>query len=374
MSRYLLLSALLSLGPAGFASALPARSAGAGEGLQMPAGASPAPETHLHLAAGENPAPGQTLQVPAGESAAPDWSAADVRALSAPKGLERDPAALASYLTRGVPDDADRARSIFRWIAENIAYDYEQMGTNTPMAPESVLERGRSVCEGYSSVFELLGRLAGLEVVTIHGYAKGYGYAAGRHFDRPNHAWNAVRIDGRWRLIDSTWGAGYVRDGQFVKQFDDFFFLPSPEALAFTHLPEDPRWALVAAPLSLREFEAQPRVEPAFFRAGFSAADARAAAGVSSALVQVFLAPGQPIAVRTAPPQGTLAVRRSYRFELRAPRGTTLAVVNGGRWQYLRRVDGGYATMVIPRGGNVYVAARTGPGSRFQTLLLYQAR
>lgn len=311
--------------------------------------------------------------VPVGEG---PWAVADARALSAPRGLERDAAALAAYLARGARSEAEIARSIFRWIAENIAYDYDEVGGTTASAPEAVLVRGKSVCEGYSSVFELLGRLAGLDVATVHGYAKGYDYHAGMHFDRPNHAWNAVRIDGRWRLIDSTWGAGYVRDRSFVKLFDDFFFMPSPEALAFTHLPEDARWALVPAPASLREFEEQPRVEPAFFRAGFSAADARAAAasGLTAALVQVFVGPGQPIAVRTAPAQGTLAVGRPYRFDLRAPRGTTLAVVNGGRWQFLRPVEGGYAATVVPRGGTVYVTARTGTGTRFRTLLLYRAR
>jgi uncharacterized protein (TIGR03000 family) len=39
------------------------------------------------------------------------------------------------------------------------------------------------------------------------------------------HAWNAVKLDGEWHLVDATWGAGGIKDKQFVKKFKDYYFL-----------------------------------------------------------------------------------------------------------------------------------------------------
>ncbi len=304
------------------------------------------------------------------------WAAADGRALSAPKALAQDPAALAAYLTEGASSDTEKARAIFRWIAENIAYDYENMNSTAPIDPRAVLVEGKSICDGYSAAFELLGRLAGLQVVTIHGWAKGYAWQPGGHFGKTNHAWNAVWLNGEWKPVDSTWGAGYVRDGQFVKQLDDYFFLPAPEALAFTHLPEEPRWALGAQVPSRPAFEAQAVARPAFFRAGFTAAEARAALALPGAarLVEVFLSPDQRYVFRAAPAEGVLAAGQRYRFEVYAPPGASMAVVNGGRWEYLRPQQGVLVASVTPRAGTLYVTARTPSEDRYQTLLLYEAR
>ena len=249
-------------------------------------------------------------------------------------------------------------------------------GAKLPIRPEDVLLSGRAVCEGYSGAFELLGGLAGLDVVTIHGYAKGYDYREGTHFRQTNHAWNAVRIDGSWRLIDATWGAGYVRDGRFVKQLEDYFFLPAPEALAYTHLPADPRWALLPRPLTLAEFETQPVVRAAFFRAGFSAGDAAAALREPGAvaLVDVFMDPGQGITFSAAPPQRTLAAGQRYHFQLQAPPGTRVALVSGGRWSYLQNRGGVYAGSVLARRGDLFLVAGTGARSGMKTVLRYEAR
>ncbi len=306
----------------------------------------------------------------------PARAAADARALAAPHELVRDPAALAAFLTGGARDDEEKARAIFRWLTENIAYDYDNMNSAVPVPAESVLLQGKAICDGYSGAFELLGRLAGLEVVTIHGWAKGYEWTPGRRFEKPNHAWNAVRIAGEWKLVDSTWGAGYVRDGHFVKELDDYFFFPAPEALAFTHLPADPRWALVPSVPPRAVFEAQPVVRSAFFRAGFTAADARTALSgrIAPALVEVFLTPGERIVFRSAPAEGVLTAGRSYRFEVHAPAGASMAVVNGGRWQYLRPQQGLLVASITPRAGALYVTARTPTDAGYQTLLRYEAR
>lgn len=54
-------------------------------------------------------------------------------------------------------------------------------------------------------------RVAGVHCVTVPGYSKGFGYQTGQSFSGEfDHAWNAVYLEGRWHLVDSTWGSGLV--------------------------------------------------------------------------------------------------------------------------------------------------------------------
>lgn len=108
-------------------------------------------------------------------------------------------------------------------------------------------------------------------MVTITGWAKGYSYTVGDRITGPtNHAWNAIKINDEWYLIDSTWGAGYIRYGGFVRDFDEFYFLSPPEQFVYNHLPVDSRWQLLDKPLTKEEFAALPSVYSNFFNYGLS--------------------------------------------------------------------------------------------------------
>src|SRR5208283_1618387 len=118
-----------------------------------------------------------------------------------------------------------------------------------------------------------MGTLAGLDIVTINGYAKGIGYRKGSIFSATNHAWNAIKIDGRWRLFDSTWGGGYGTGihGKLVtvKRFNDFWFDTDPKAFIFSHLPEEAKWQLNEVSISKSQFEKFPFAEDGYFEMGF---------------------------------------------------------------------------------------------------------
>lgn len=193
----------------------------------------------------------------------------DDHALSAPAEAESSIEDLARYLCGPAKSDEERARAIYRWIGANIRYDVA--GTTGPRrcrTPEEVLAEKRGVCSGYSALFSSLCEHSGLEVVVIRGHAKGYGYSVGSQIpEETNHAWNAVLIDGEWRLVDSTWGAGAVDPEEgFVQRFEDFYFLTPPEELVWTHLPEDPSWQLLDSPMSKEEFEGLAYAKPPFFK------------------------------------------------------------------------------------------------------------
>ncbi len=195
----------------------------------------------------------------------------DRHALQAPASARNSIESLARYLTAPAKNDIEKVRSIYRWITENISYDVRafRTGNDGDLSPERVLVSGSSVCSGYTRLFGKLASVAGIEVVEISGWAKGIGYEAGDSVDGPtNHAWNAVKIGDGWYLIDSTWGAGSSDGIQFIRQFDEHYFLTPPEQFIYDHLPEDPSWQLLEMSLSKAEFVRLPFVKSIFFKNG----------------------------------------------------------------------------------------------------------
>lgn len=204
------------------------------------------------------------------------FAAVDAHALKAPADVEGSPEALAAYLCRPWKSETDKARALYRWITDRIDYTFETASSGMAergAGPSSILKSRRAVCEGYSDLFAALARAAGLEAETVPGYAKGVGYEAGDSFQgrHPDHAWNAVKADGAWRLLDCTWGAGAVDpDGRYRKRFEPYYFFTPPREFLLSHYPLDSRWQLVDPAASLAEFERLPYLKAPFFRFGLT--------------------------------------------------------------------------------------------------------
>jgi transglutaminase/protease-like cytokinesis protein 3 len=82
--------------------------------------------------------------------------------------------------------------------------------------------------------------------------------------DNYRHAWNAIKLNGNWRLIDTTWGTSND-DSQ-----SEFYFDIKPQLLINTHYPENSKWQLLKKPLSLEEFNNSKFVKLTWFFSGFS--------------------------------------------------------------------------------------------------------
>jgi hypothetical protein len=242
----------------------------------------------------EKPAPDHAANAPADR-----FAAADALADSAPAAAEQSVAALAAYLAQAGPDELTKARALFRWIAGHIAYDVAGLrsGSYGDLSPDGVLRSRSSVCEGYARLGEALGTAMGLQIQVVAGWSKGYGYTSGQRFDGPtNHAWNAVRIGGQWRLMDATWGAGYLdQRSQFVRRFQEHYFLTAPEVFVFDHLPQDPQWQLLERPISASEYENLVYLRPMFFLAGFRIGSQPHARIASAGQSTVTLGVTQPV-------------------------------------------------------------------------------
>ncbi len=203
------------------------------------------------------------------------YAEVDRYALAAPASATHSIDALSRYLTAPFTRDDEKARAIFRWITDNISYDVEgYFSKRFSVRTGDVLQSRSSVCAGYSSLFEALGSKAGLAVVTVNGYGKGFSYNPGDQLtDESKHAWNAVKIDGEWRLIDCTWGAGKVDvERRYRKEFEPYYFFAKPEEFIFRHFPSDAKWQLLPMPLTLQQFLDLPLVTPVFFQCRMSMA------------------------------------------------------------------------------------------------------
>lgn len=181
-------------------------------------------------------------------------------------------ASLAHKLTAETHSEAAKVTAIYRWMAHNITYDTSTSGTNLApdSTPETVLKNRCSRCKGYSRLFEALCQASGLDAVVLAGQAKGVGYTAGsRLAGTPNHAWNAVKVEGEWRLVDCTWGAGYVSQRhEFVPAYTEHYLMTPPEVFIADHFPQDPRWQLLPHPVVRDTFEDSVFFRPPFFALG----------------------------------------------------------------------------------------------------------
>jgi hypothetical protein len=187
-----------------------------------------------------------------------DFSSVDSYVKGLPKSEARSLDVLAKALTINAKNDLEKVRSIYVWLGMNVSYDLKSFksGRVPDQTPEVILKYRIAVCQGYSELLKRLCILNNIPCEIIPGYSKGYGYKEGKKLKSTDHAWNAVKVDGKWHLIDATWGAGYV-DGKenYINMFSNDHFLTDPKKFIMKHLPSDPMWQLTPTEISLSTFE-----------------------------------------------------------------------------------------------------------------------
>lgn len=198
---------------------------------------------------------------------------------------------LASRITRDFRNEEERARAAFAWIAMNIAYDTKginkaqkvrfsytseedlqaQKAAFRKDLASKVLKKRRALCEGYATLYQEICKLLDIECVIVPGTAKRFASEIGKKDLPSNHAWNAIKIEGRWQLVDITWAAGSVDFSKmlFRKEYKSAYFSCSPEEFALKHYPDDSNYLLLKRAFSKEDFALQPAVFNAFIGHGY---------------------------------------------------------------------------------------------------------
>ena len=180
---------------------------------------------------------------------------------------------LAQLLADNASTEIEKARIIYTWITHNIDYNVaalDELFKNNvypDVTTKAVLSYRATICSGYANLYQQLAEKMGLKSVIVIGYAQAGDYIVGVD-DRVNHAWNAVKIDGDWYLLDATWGSGTVNNDRFEAKFNPFYFAPKPEEFIYTHYPLENQWQLLSNTYSRSQFDQLPDVAPELFKNG----------------------------------------------------------------------------------------------------------
>ncbi|KAM6971799.1 LOW QUALITY PROTEIN: kyphoscoliosis peptidase-like [Aplochiton taeniatus] len=178
---------------------------------------------------------------------------------------------ITKVVTQGAHSELERLRAIWIFICHSIEYDVSgYMGlTEKVYSLERVLETGKGICSGYSTVCLKMCQEAGIECRKVSGHSRGGSNKLGQKTES-DHSWNAVRLSGHWYLLDSCWGAGTTdtKTRLFMKKYNDFYFLTDPEEFIDSHYPDEQRWQLLDPPISLKEFNGRVEKSPYFYKMG----------------------------------------------------------------------------------------------------------
>lgn len=197
------------------------------------------------------------------------------------------PQQLANKIAQDFKDDASKARAAFKWLTNNIRYDLEEyyqpkrvisfrysneeerlkklQAIKDKIVKDAFLTK-MGVCEEYAQSFKKVADLLGLEAQVIKGYVRNSAQEIGKVPRRTNHAWNSVKINNRWVLLDATWAAGYLYNGAWRKNFNEYYFAVDPKKIGRTHFPDDRKWQIALNQNSLTEFYNQPIYAQNFLR------------------------------------------------------------------------------------------------------------
>ncbi|XP_071520428.1 uncharacterized protein [Panulirus ornatus] len=205
-----------------------------------------------------------------------DFTDLDVHILTAPEEVTKDLTELVRYLCKSAKDDLQRLRVTFRWVTDNIRFDWKYM--DKKQTAEEILTSRAGVSKDYVALLVEMCHLTGLRVKKIHGFARGRDFRVGRTFEAdrdPLHSWMAVFLYGSWRFLDPTLSAGYMdAQGRYHPHLQEHYFLTDPDHFIHTHYPYDElehhydRWQLLDTPLTLEDFNSLPNVTPEFWSCG----------------------------------------------------------------------------------------------------------
>ena len=319
------------------------------------------------------------------------WARGPETALEVPAQYTQDPNKLADYLTGTANTPRLKAERIYNWIAANINYDLFMLHADKNAArdcsPATVLQRRQSVCQGYATLYDAMAKRAGLKAEIVVGI--------GRSMDggkAESHAWNAVMLDGQWKLLDCTWGAGYVNGNDYHRSPTDFYFCADPKEFLTSHFPDDSKWQLVDAPLTRAEFDAASPVKAPRLGMGTiipiqdysgSAAPTPGFNPSTPSLSNAPLATPRRLSSfnyrntrLVKPSEGTLR-SGNVEFHLEVPLADRVLVTTGGTSYALVGVPGKvgqYRSLVPISAGQVKVLAEFGSSGRLEPLLEYDAR
>lgn len=262
----------------------------------------------------------------------------DVHVTDMPEEVQTSPEAVGKYLAARITDQKRLAKALHDYVVLRMTYDDatfqlrgEERYTKRPsQKADDVFAARTAVCEGYARLMVALGEAAGIETAYITGYVR----TSERRIDDSAseeavksvlegylHAWNAMKIDGTWLLVDATWDDPRGNPKDAVES--TYLFTP-PALFRMDHLPELPAWQLTT-PISAGEFARQPLLSPHAGRLGVVLESPTRSQITVDGDVEILLDNPYGAAI-TAVAQRAGSTTRDVRCNVEAAGGTKLAI------------------------------------------------
>jgi len=191
-----------------------------------------------------------------------------------------------------IKSDEDKVRAYYTWMAHNIAYDlseyyeirspelnitFDSKSINKSISNQKrrklvkrIFKNRKGLCLGLSSLFQELCLRSNIEVELIKGITKISVDDINNTDYLKNHAWNAVKINNQWQLIDVSFSSGFQNSSteKWEKHFNDFYFFTDPEKLIKTHLPANENFQLIKELITAKTFFNRPIIYAKYFESG----------------------------------------------------------------------------------------------------------
>ena len=110
--------------------------------------------------------------------------------------------------------DYEKVCLIYDYVTSNVRYDYENLFNDAhtlKYTAYAALGNKTAVCQGYATLLYRMLEGCNIDCRVITGESFGAG-----------HAWNIVKLNGQYYLLDATWDAGATEYAYFLKGLSNF--------------------------------------------------------------------------------------------------------------------------------------------------------
>nr|WP_294858599.1 transglutaminase domain-containing protein [uncultured Fluviicola sp.] len=157
--------------------------------------------------------------------------------------------------------ELERVYTIYTYIAGSYKYDLHRLKLiykreiKRELYLSEVIKKKKGVCGDFANLFVTLCDSLDIGCYRVSGYSRNFNLFHPVRKNYYNHAWNVVRIDGNWYLLDVTFGMQHFTKKKFDKDAIDYDFLfTDPVKFGIIHLPADPAFQLVNQERSYTDF------------------------------------------------------------------------------------------------------------------------
>ena len=180
------------------------------------------------------------------------------------------------YVCRPYRSDVQRFRAIFTWVSEKVAWEEDYEGE---IDTRRVIQSRRGCSEEIALLVVQMSQAVGLHAEIVRGFLKPPNEFPDLGSDpQPNHWWNAILVDGEWRIMDCSLASPTNPKRSLYSSAsnvtaESFYFLTRPLEACYTHIPSNPVQQRIVPSIDTSILLSLPCAMAPYFRNNFHLQD-----------------------------------------------------------------------------------------------------